>query len=67
VNIKRKMARELVACCPVCLTFESLEFNGEIMVPTMKFEQKSDGKVYHDCDGREVPCRLFPRFLGEWK
>ena len=59
--------RELVASCPKCKTFESLEFKGEVMVPTKRFRQKSDGKVYHGCTGPEVPCRLFPRFPGEWK
>ena len=59
--------RELVASCPKCKTFETLEFKGETMYSTLRFKQKSDGKVYHDCAGPEVPCRLCPSFLGEWK
>ena len=59
--------RELVASCPKCKTFETLEFMGEVMAPTNRFRQSKKGKVYHDCPGTEVPCRLFPRFHGEWK
>ena len=59
--------RELVASCPKCKTFETLYFKGEVMESAKRFTQKGDGKVYHDCAGPEVPCRLFPRFPGEWK
>lgn len=56
--------RELVAQCPRCLCFETLDFRGSILIPTLKFKQKEGGKVYHDC-GSQLPCRLFPRFIGE--
>jgi hypothetical protein len=52
---------EYVACCPRCKTFETLWFTGDIMVPTRRFAQNVDGKVFHDC-GAEEPCRLLPRF-----
>ncbi len=59
--------REVCVSCPRCKTFETVLFRGKKMVPTKKFEQRDDGRVYHDCDGPEIPCRLFPRFPGEWK
>jgi hypothetical protein len=59
--------RELVASCPKCKTFETLYFEGEVMVPTKSFRQNGDSKVYHICPGPDVPCRLFPRFPGEWE
>ena len=52
---------EVLAYCPRCKTFETLWFNGEVMVRTRKFSQH-DGHVYHDCNSEE-PCRLFPYFL----
>ena len=59
--------RELVASCPKCKTFETLEFTGEVMMATKRFWQSEKGKVYHACPGPDVPCRLFPRFPGEWE
>ena len=50
--------RDLVASCPGCATFETLNFRGEILFPTMRFSQR-DGRVYHDC-GTSKPCQLFP-------
>ena len=51
-------SRELVASCPGCATFETLRFQGDSLMPTMRFSQR-DGRVYHDC-GTDKPCRLFP-------
>jgi len=56
--------REVIASCPGCCTFETLWFKGKVMIPTKKFKQRKDRKVYHDC-GSKLPCRLFPRFRGE--
>jgi len=50
--------------CPRCLTFETLWLIGDFLVPTIKFSQGGDGRVYHDCNrGSVEPCRLFP----EWR
>ena len=59
--------REVIVSCPKCKTFETLWFRGEVMERARKFEQRSDGQVYHihrSC-GSEIPCKLYPRFLGE--
>jgi len=56
--------RELVAHCPTCLTFETLEFSRNRLLPTNRFKQNGDGRVYHDC-GCDKPCRLYPRFIEE--
>ena len=50
--------RQMVAQCPKCLTLETLWFNGDGLVPTTRFYQGKDGKVYHKC-GSSEPCSLF--------
>ena len=50
--------RDLVASCPGCSTFETLNFWGDSLMPTRRFSQR-DGRVYHDC-GTDKPCQLFP-------
>jgi len=55
---------ELLASCPVCKTFETLWFEGNILSPTKRFTQV-DGRIYHDCNAA-YPCNLFPRFIGEF-
>lgn len=54
--------RELICQCPSCLTFETLLFRGDVLIPTKRFKQKADGQVYHDC-GTDKPCRLFPKLV----
>jgi hypothetical protein len=44
--------------------FGTLWFKGSMLMPTMRFRQKKDGRVYHNC-GAEESCRLFPRFIVE--
>lgn len=56
--------REVIVQCPGCLTFETLWICGKKMDPSRKFYQDSKG-IYHDC-GCRLPCRIFPRFPGEW-
>ena len=54
-------AQEYACQCPRCLTLETLWFKGDILVPTIKFSQGEDGRVYHDCNrGSAGPCRLLP-------
>jgi hypothetical protein len=55
---------ECICSCPNCKTFETLWFVRDRLVPTKRFEQKEDGKVYHDC-GADEPCLLFPTLLGQ--
>ena len=50
--------RDLLASCPGCATFETLNFRGGSLVQWRKFSQR-DGRVYHDC-GTDKPCMLFP-------
>jgi len=50
--------RQIVAQCPRCLTLETLWFIGDNLVPTSRFYQGSDGKMYHRC-GSSEPCHLF--------
>ena len=57
------MIREVVAACPKCKTFETLWFNGYLLLPAARFRQGPDGRVYHDCQKDGLPCRLFPRFV----
>ena len=57
--------RELLASCPTCKTFETLWFKGDVLTPTKRFAQGLNKRVYHDC-GSHKPCRLFPKFVGEW-
>ncbi len=53
--------QEYLCQCPRCLTLETLWFKSGFLVPTIKFSQGEDGKVYHDCNcGSVGPCRLFP-------
>jgi hypothetical protein len=52
---------EVSAYCPRCKTFETLWFNGGVMIHTRKFTQNGE-QVYHDCNTEE-PCRLFPYFM----
>jgi len=52
------VVKEFIASCPGCKTCETLWFRGEVLTPTKRFNQKGDGKVYHDC-GWEVSCQLF--------
>ena len=56
--------KEYIVCCPGCKTFETLLFQGNMLVPTKKFTQHEDGKVYHDC-GSSLPCSSFPEFIEE--
>ena len=49
---------DLMASCPGCAVFETLNFQGDSLMPTKRFSQR-DGRVYHDC-GTYEPCRLFP-------
>ena len=60
-----RKAREFIAICPGCLTWETVWFRGDFMEPKRKFARGLDGKVYHDCKLTEKPCRLYPRFIGE--
>ena len=55
--------REVLASCPGCKTFETVWVRGDILVPIMRFKQKADGHVYHDCGLTDMPCRLFPKYL----
>ncbi len=57
--------RELLASCPTCKTFETLWFKGDVLIPTKRFAQGLNKRVYHDC-GSLKPCRLLPKFAGEW-
>jgi len=43
-------AQEHVCLCPSCLTFETLWFLDGILIPTIKFSQEEDGRVYHNCN-----------------
>ena len=52
------VVKEFIASCPGCKTFETLWFRGNVLMPTRRFNQKGDGKVYHDC-GWEVSFQLF--------
>ncbi len=54
--------KEYIVCCPECKAFETLLFIGDMLVPTKKFTQNGDGKVYHDC-GSSLPCKAFPEFI----
>ena len=59
---------EYVCQCPRCLTFETLLFRGDVLVPTTKFSQGKDGKVYHNCNrGSAGPCRLFSMWGGRFR
>ena len=51
-----------MACCPGCFTLETLWFRGEEMQPTKKFERRENGRVYHDCNLTDKPCRLYLKF-----
>jgi hypothetical protein len=55
---------ELFASCPLCKTFETIWFNGHKLMPTQRFKQEKDGRIYHNC-GSEKPCMLFPKSWGE--
>ena len=55
---------ELFASCPLCKTFETVWVNGDKLLPTRRFQQGDDGKIYHDC-GSEKPCLLLARLSGE--
>ena len=56
-------AQEYICQCPRCLTLETLWFEGDALVPTTKFSQGEDGRVYHDCNrGSAGSCRLFPKW-----
>jgi len=54
--------REFLCQCPKCLTFETVWLNGGKLMPTKRFKQDWDGKIYHDCSSK-LPCRLYPRFI----
>ena len=59
-------AQEYVCQCPRCLTVETLWFRGDTLVPTVRFSQGEDGRVYHDCNqGSAGPCRLFPNWKAK--
>ena len=54
---------EYVCQCPRCLTLETLWFRDGILVPTIKFSQGEDGRIYHHCNGSSAgPCWLFPKW-----
>ena len=56
--------QEYVCQYPRCLTLETLWFRNDVLVPTTRFSQGEDGRVYHDCDrGSAGPCQLF----SEWE
>ena len=55
---------ELLASCPLCKTFETIWLNGHKLMPTQRFQQGKDGRIYHDC-GSEKPCLLFPKLWSE--
>ena len=42
VQAIHKRGREFIAQCPKCLTFETLLFFGDSLVPTKRFIQKAD-------------------------
>ena len=52
---------EFVAYCPKCKTFETLWFEGNVLMQTRKFSQVGS-KIYHHC-GSSQPCRLLPSFF----
>ena len=55
--------QEYVCQCPRCLTVETLWFRGDTLVPTVKFSQGEDGRVYHNCNQYSSGlCRLFPKW-----
>lgn len=60
-----RKVRELVAICPGCKAWETMLFKVDIMEQTSRFSQGKDGSVYHDCQLTDMPCRLYPRFIGE--
>lgn len=57
--------RELLVSCPTCKTFETLWFKGDVLIPTKRFIQGLNKRVYHNC-GSYKPCQLLPKFAGEW-
>jgi hypothetical protein len=59
--------REFMVICPGCLTFETLWFKAETIEMTVRFLQREDGRVYHDCRLTDKPCRLYPKFPEECK
>ncbi len=58
----REKESEFLARCPRCQTLETVWLKGDVLMPTKKFKQSHDGKVYHDC-GSDKACRLFPRLI----
>jgi hypothetical protein len=57
ISINREAPREVIACCPLCKTMETLDLSGDGMAPSRRFAQK-DGEVFHTC-GSLAPCRLY--------
>ena len=52
--------QEVIAFCPECKAVETVLFKRNVMVPTKRFRQGHDRRIYHDCnDCIQVPCRLF--------
>ncbi len=52
-------AEEYICQCPRCLTLETLWFRADVLVPTIKFCQGEDGRIYHDCNRGSVPAVLY--------
>ena len=48
---------EVMAFCPSCKSFETVWFDGGILMSTRKFTQRGN-LVYHDCCSVR-PCRLY--------
>ena len=59
-------AQEYVCQCPCCLTVETLCFRDDILVPTTRFNQGEDGRIYHNCNQCSSGlCRLFPTWKAK--
>jgi hypothetical protein len=52
-----KWTGDLMAHCPSCKSFETVWFDGGVLLSTRKYSQRGD-LVYHDC-GSARPCRLY--------
>lgn len=45
-----------------CSTIETLDFEGDKMTPTVKFEQGEDGKIRHLHEDGEYLCKVLDRY-----
>ena len=57
VGLKQSMSGEVVVFCPGCKALQTVQLNGERLIPTRKFIQVGP-YIYHDC-GSIKPCRLY--------